>query len=419
MGFPAVKVHLLDSDGDALAGFPAEVRRVLAYLDRFLPAFVGDELEVYQSPSVLEPELRAGNDGLVEIMTLQVTNRAGARTELDRLYPHLAQQLVARQLAWQYWGERVPPADAGQRWIAHGLSDTYASFYVRGVYGRQGWLDQLDRSRKTIEDPEKRTEWPVEWHDQKHFLSLSNGGSFAEAEAELLRRYGQYLTSWMLRKKVGDQAFFRTLDRMAEDRNVRGLDTDRFRRWLEWESDLPLQDWFDYWVEGGFVPTLAVEARMVPKADGLEVRGCIATDVPFGRMELPIRVADQRSPEDQRRRAERALQKAEEEAEKARRQAASGDGGRDPVEQAIGRMDAAMAAAAATDGRWIEGLVDVVDGYGSFLIPGRAPDAEVRVDPEGLIIAYGRTLTLVPPEAPATACEQEIARRAATPGEGG
>ena len=64
--------------------------------------------------------------------------------------------------------------------------------------------------------------------------------------------------------------------------------------------------------------------------------GCIESNVPFGSMDVPVEVVDQ-------------------------------------------------------DGeRRVAALVDVVDGQGSFWVPNRAKDAQVELDPMGLVLAYDR-----------------------------
>ena len=54
--------------------------------------------------------------------------------------------------------------------------------------------------------------------------------------------------------------------------------------------------------------------------------------------------------------------------------------------------------------RFAEALVDVDNGYGTFEVPGRSADAEVVVDPDGLLVLYGRKVKNVRGTKP-TRCE--------------
>ena len=56
-------------------------------------------------------------------------------------------------------------------------------------------------------------------------------------------------------------------------------------------SGRDLSDFFHYWVRGGFVPKVRLEYTKVPEDDGeVTILGCVTTDVPFGRFDLPVAI---------------------------------------------------------------------------------------------------------------------------------
>ena len=91
-----------------------------------------------------------------------------------------------------------------------------------------------------------------------------------------------------------------------------------------------LSGFFDFWIHGGYIPSLKASVRT--DDDGLF--GCIESDIPFGHFDIPVRITSE---------------------------------------------------SGATDA-----FVEIRDGYGSFSITNAGEGTEIVLDPLGLSLSYSR-----------------------------
>ena len=356
-GLPEVRVHLFSSTAWALDMFPPEARRVVVFLQRFLHAYPQSEVDIFQGASTFSAGGRslanAGLSGLahglVAIKTVK-TNEVTDRSTIEEQGKYIAQRMIARQVATQYWGQSIRPATARENWIITGLSDAYAAFYVRGAFGNEEYEELMGTVRKLIEQPVERAGTSGQKNRLHRYLSLTGATEMSDVSDKLLGDLAFYLLGDMIRLRIGDQAYFAALDRLGQQMRGRRIYTAQLKEAFEQASGQDLDEFFDWWVHGGFIPSLTVEVREEAVEDGTTVHGCIVTDIPFGRFDVPIEVKDQ-------------------------------DGERS-----------------------VSALVDVIDGRGSFEVTARSGKIAVTADPLGLIVAYDRKVkSLSGP----TTCEEE------------
>jgi aminopeptidase N len=75
----------------------------------------------------------------------------------------------------------------------------------------------------------------------------------------------------MLRRLMGDEAFFRGLQQFYREQRFRKAGTDDFRRAMEEASGRPLQRFFDEWIDGTALPKLRFSYRVEPSGAGHDV----------------------------------------------------------------------------------------------------------------------------------------------------
>jgi len=358
---PGVSVHLFFQQAQGLQVFPPEVRRVVSFLDRFLPSYPQAEVEVFQGASTFAGNaLREGfydtAYGLVNITTVKQYTTAGDELDVGEASavreenPYLAQFMVARQIAHQYFGQSLSPATERDRWLETSLSDAYASFYVRAAIGKDAFDERLEALRENLEDPTERTLTYKQTNRYRRPYSLTGSTSSSDISAKLRAEYGAYVMSHMLRRKVGDQPFFQAVDGMGSTYAGRTLTTERFQQVMEAAGGQDLDDFFDFWVHGGSIPEVKLQYRIDADEAGFVVHGCIESDVPFGTFDVPVQLYD------------------------------------------------------PPTGRFVAGPVTVVDGQGRFDVAGWKNEPELELDPEKLILAYGRKVDRIKG---ATDCEAE------------
>jgi hypothetical protein len=368
-GMPAVSVHLFFQQAQALGAFPPEVRRVVSFMDRFLPSYPQLEVEVWQGASTFAGQaLREGfydtAYGLTSVTTVKQYTTAGNDLDVGEASavreenPYLAQFMVARQVAHQYFGQSVSPATERDRWLEAALSDAYAGFYVRAAIGKDAFDERLEKVREGLEDPVERELTYKRTNRYRRPYSLTGSTSLSDISAKMRAEYGFYVLAHMLRRQVGDQPFFLAVDRMAEVYAGKSLTTERFQELMEAASGKDLDDFFDFWVHGGSIPDVTLQVRVDGEEGGHRVHGCVVSDVPFGSFEVPVQLYD------------------------------------------------------PPTGRIVAGPVAVTDGLGSFDVGGWKAEPEIELDPEKLILAYGRKVERIKGE---SRCEQAAPAPAEAP----
>ncbi|RME27837.1 MAG: hypothetical protein D6798_03710 [Deltaproteobacteria bacterium] len=348
MGMPAVRVHLFARDAWALPQFPPEVRRIVSFFDRFLPSLPLGEIEVFEGPSVFTGDFLSGDQpaaghGLLAVRTVK-TRRVTDQSRIDEVDPYATQTMIARQVAAQHWGQHLRPESSRDLWLVDGLAEAFASFYVRGAFGNDAYTERMEALRKLIEDPVEYASNRAATNRWRRFLSLTGATPASDVSPAMRRRYGAYVAADILRLHVGDQAFFSALDHLAAEDPDGIVTTVEVQAALEAASGEDLGEMFDWWVHGGFIPKVRADVWTTPAADGTTtVHGCLHSDPPWGSFDIPVEVVDQEG------------------------------------------------------GRSVSALVDIDDGLGRFVVEGRHPDAEVHVDPLGLVVAYARDVRTVRP----------------------
>ena len=339
-GLPAVQVALNSIDRSAIAEFPPEIRRVVSFLQRFLPKLDADELEVYHGPAMLPESARTsgfrwGRAGLIQLRDIK-TPGVGANTEIQNSYPGLTQYMLARQVAAQYWGQRTPPNSSRDMWVTTALADAYAAFYLRAALGKDTWKKRVGQVRKRLQ----RDRWNRETQKLRRPLSLSEPAKLSDVSERLRSDYGFYLIARSLKDRVGQPAFFLGIDRLAQRRDHIPVTTADLQSVFEETSGEDLSDFFDFWVHGGRIPKLTLKYALLSNEEGThDLHGCIESDVPFGSFDVPVVVED------------------------------------------------------GTDE--LAALVDVDNGYGSFKVSGRSADVDTQLDPTNQLIFYDRKVSKV------------------------
>jgi hypothetical protein len=355
-GMPSVRVHLFPSHAWGLREFPPEVRRVISFLQRFLPEYDLDEIEVYQTVSATANTAMGYGwhkkaAGMVGIRTVKPTE-VGESTTADPQGETLAQRQIVRQVAHQYWGQRAGPNSTRDGWLTDALADAYSVFYARAVFGKDISEELLSTLREGIEDPIERAATKDQVNRRRRPMSLTGNTVLSDMPGHVMNNYGLFILAQSLRTRVGDQAYFMALDRLSRRRDQGFVTTDDLQAVMEETSSVDLTDFFDFWIHAGRVPDVGIEIREEATEEGTTLHGCITSGLPFGRFDLPVRITD-------------------------------------------------------NDGERItEALVDVDNGYGTFEVPGRDADSFVEIDPNGQLVLYGRKVkALRNPDKP-TSCEK-------------
>ena len=344
-GLPSIRVNLFPAMAGYAKQFPPEVRRVISFFQRFLPKFPQREVEIFQdaSTNVLTANTKTkDSSGYGVVAVEQVTvGGVGRVSRVRDQEPYMAQAQIASQIASQYWGQLLAPNSERDSWLSYVISDSYAAFYIRAALGLDVYEQRISELKKKIENPlELNANWKKA-DAKRRFYSQTGSTRYSDIPKRNIQDYGLYVFSEMLRLRIGNQAFFSAMDQLAKERNGKRITSEQVQAKLEMISKSKLDDFFDYWIHGGYIPNLKLSYRQDSTSEGNILFGCLESDVPFGTFDLPVRVSDK-------------------------------DGA-----------------------RVVDAFVEVKDGYGTFIAKNRDDDVTLEIDPIGLSLSYDRKVVKV------------------------
>ena len=179
---------------------------------------------------------------------------------------------LAHELAHQWWGQAVGWNNYHEQWLSEGLAHYFAALYADHVDGRETFRRIVRQMR----------DWAMEKSDQGPVYLGSRLGH-VEQDARIFRAlvYNKSaMVLHMLRRLIGDDAFFRGLRRYYDEHRFQKAGTEDLRRAFEQEANLSLTRFFDRWIHESGLPDLRFTYRtqsQTESSDGDEQGG--AADV--------------------------------------------------------------------------------------------------------------------------------------------
>jgi aminopeptidase N len=173
------------------------------------------------------------------------------RSEAD--FRSVAENLVAHELAHQWWGDLVTCADWSHAWLNEGFATYFETLWREHAestadadYGR--FVDQQAYLEEKYRRPlvERRYEEPIDLFDRHQY----------EKGACVLH---------LIRRELGDDAFFRSLRRYGEKHRGGSVETNDLRRAIEEVTGRNLEALFDQWVHAAGHPELAISGSWDPE----------------------------------------------------------------------------------------------------------------------------------------------------------
>jgi aminopeptidase N len=194
--------------------------------------------------------------------------------------------LVAHELAHQWFGDYITCREWAHAWLNEGFASFGGDLWAEHAGGR----DELDRSllderAGVFANEETKGRRPVEEPNWRFSTDLFDAGIYARGA----------WTLHMLRRRLGDDAFFRGLKHYVAVAGGKSVETADFRHAMEEATGVGLDGFFEQWIRRAGVPSLRVswewlEAR---KLAHLTVEQTQPSDslTPVFRFELPARFA--------------------------------------------------------------------------------------------------------------------------------
>jgi hypothetical protein len=155
---------------------------------------------------------------------------------------------LAHELAHQWWGHAVGWKNYHEQWISEGFAQYFAALYAQKAHGDETFVDMLRQFRR----------WALAESDQGPVhLGYRLGHIRGEQRVfrALLYNKGAAVLH-MLRRLVGDDAFFASLRRFYHEQKFEKAGTDDLQRAFEAETGRSLERFFERWIYGAALPRL-------------------------------------------------------------------------------------------------------------------------------------------------------------------
>jgi len=194
---------------------------------------------------------------------------------------------LAHELAHQWWGQAVGWRNYHEQWISEGFAQYFAALYAQRERGDAVFAGIMRQMRR----------WAMNESDQGP-ISLGYRLGHIKGDGRIFRAlvYNKSASVLhMLRRMVGDEAFFNGLREFYAASRFQKVGTNDFQRAVEAAASRPLDRFFDQWIMGSKLPRLKVSYR-VDGADlvvHIEQLGEVF-DVP---VTLTVRYADKKKAE--------------------------------------------------------------------------------------------------------------------------
>jgi aminopeptidase N len=239
----------------------------MANVNRLLPQRVGEMLRVYsdligEAPypnftlSAVDDNLPGGHSPAFFALWLQPLSSSpyswlSDPLSFDYKYP---QFFLAHEVAHQWWGQAVGWKNYREQWLSEGFAQYFAVLFAGKDRGGAMMDELLIQMRTSAED-----------YSARGPIALGYRLGHVQGDSRIFRAvlYNKSaVVLHMLRRLVGDEAFFGGIRRYYRDWRYTKAGTDDLRVAFEAEAPMKLSRFFDRWVRQSGMPKLRVTSRI-------------------------------------------------------------------------------------------------------------------------------------------------------------
>jgi hypothetical protein len=221
---------------------------------RFYAGLFGDVPYPSLTLAMMESELPGGHSPAYFSIMSQPTQTSLVLWDRDPVYFRDAPEFfLAHEIAHQWWGQGVGWSNYHEQWLSEGFAQYFAALFARHTHGEETF-DKIIRQMR---------DWALE-HTEKGPIYLGYRLGHIERDEHVFRSvlYNKSATIMhMLRRLVGDDAFFDGLRRFYATWRFKKAGTEDVRHAFEEASGRSLERFFDGWIHSTAIPELTFSYR--------------------------------------------------------------------------------------------------------------------------------------------------------------
>jgi hypothetical protein len=241
-----------------------ELERTSASIIRFYTSLIGDFPYDALSVTAVEKQLPGGHSpGYMVVVATPGPGSTLSWGDDPGVLPNYPDFFLAHELAHEWWGQAVGWKNYHEQWLSEGFAQYFAALYAERARGKDVFAAIIRRMQS----------WATTESDQGP-IYLGYRIGHVKSDSRLYRAvvYDKgAIVLHMLRRLVGDEAFFAGIRRFYDTWRFKKAGTDDLRRAMEEESGGPLARFFDQWVLGDGLPQVSVSSRVEEHSGAQEV----------------------------------------------------------------------------------------------------------------------------------------------------
>ena len=247
---------------------------------------IGELLDLYSDKFAPYPS-RTFRVAVIDDDSLLGFSSPGIQFLADRAFgPEPNVNLLAKEIAYQWWGFLITPRTERDLWLKEGFSSYSALLYQESVSSQAEFADQLEEVAVAA----------LLYEDQSSILNASLLDLYSPEYNSVLKNKGAYVLH-MLRAVVGDEKWFELMKQFVYDYGYKTASIGDFKALAEKISEKDLGYFFSQWIEQTGVPEFEYEFTTYRIKDGFRVDGVIKQDLDLFKMPMEILIETEGEPE--------------------------------------------------------------------------------------------------------------------------